>query len=257
MRVSSFLAKLSVAALVLVAGATASIAVELRILTTGAPRHVIDAVAEQFMKTTGHKVIIAQDTAGGVRRKIEAGEAAEIVVATPEVLDALATAQKVVPGSRVDFARTGVGVGIKQGLPVPDISTVDAIKRLLTSAPSIALPDPKAGGTSAVYLASMIEKLGLTQGVAAKVKLQAGGYAADLVASGDAAIVLHQMSEIKPVKGVVLVGPLPAEIQLTTTYSASLGAAAQANEPARAFMALLGGASGRAAAEAAGMDPVR
>jgi molybdate transport system substrate-binding protein len=257
MRASKNITRIFAAALVLATGISAGLAAELRILTTGAPKHVIDAVADQFMKTTGHKVIIAQDTAGGVRRKIEAGEAAEIVVATPEVLDALATTQKVVPGSRVDFARTGVGVGIKQGLPLPDISSVDAIKRLLTSAPSIALPDPKAGGTSAVYLASMIEKLGLTQVVASKVKLQAGGYAADLVASGAAEIVLHQMSEIKPVKGVVLVGPLPADIQLTTIYSASLGGAAQANEPARAFMALLGGASGRAAAEAAGMDPVR
>jgi molybdate transport system substrate-binding protein len=230
-------------------------AAEYRILTTGAPRKVVDAVVAGL--AAQHKAVIAQDTAGGVRRKAEAGEPVDVIVATPDVLDALARAGKVAPGTRVDFATTGVGVGVKDGLPKPDISSVDAIKTLVAEAPAIALPDPKAGGTSAVYLEQMFKKLGVAEAVYAKAKLQAGGYAADLVAAGQAPIVFHQISEIRPVKGVTLVGPLPAEIQLTTTYSAALAAQPASPEAARAFLAAIGGPPGRAAAEAAGMDSVK
>lgn len=232
-----------------------ALAADYRIMTTGAPRKVVDAVVEGLSAT--HRAAIAQDTAGGVRRKIEAGEAADVIVATPDVLDALVKAGKVAPGSRIDFATTGVGVGVKDGLPRPDIATVEAIRKLVAEAPAIALPDPKAGGTSAVYIEQMFKKLGLAEMVYAKAKLQAGGYAADLVASGQAPIVFHQISEIRPVKGVTLVGPLPAEIQLITTYSAALAASPASPEAAKAFLAAIGGAPGRAAAEAAGMDPVK
>jgi len=230
-------------------------AAEFKILTTGAPRKVVDAVAESLAKE--HRAAIAQDTAGGVRRRVEAGEAADVIVATPDVLEALAKAGKTAPGARVDFASTGVGIGVKEGLPKPDISTVEAIKRLVAQAPSIALPDPKAGGTSALYIESLFRKLGVAEVVNAKAKLKAGGYAADLVAAGEAVIVFHQISEIRPVKGVTLVGPLPAEIQLTTVYSAAAVANPASPEAAKAFLAAIGGAPGRAAAEAAGMDPVR
>jgi molybdate transport system substrate-binding protein len=232
-----------------------AMAAEFRIMTTGAPRKVIDMVAAKFAADTAHKPLLIEDTAGGVRRRIEAGEAADVVVATPAVLDALVAAGKIVPGSRIDFATTGVGVGIKDGLPKPDISTVDAIKKLVTDAPSIALPDPKAGGTSAVYIEGLFKRLGVADVVNAKAKLKAGGYAADLVASGDAIIVFHQISEIKPVKGVTLVGPLPADIQLITTYSAALSTAAAADSPAKAFLAAISGPAGRAAVESIGMDP--
>jgi molybdate transport system substrate-binding protein len=235
---------------------TPAFAADFRVMTTGAPRYVVDAVAARLAAETGHKAVFIQDTAGGVRKRIAEGEVVEIVVATPDVLNALAAAGKVVGSSRVDFATTGVGVGIKEGLPKPDISTVDAIKKLVTDAPSIALPDPKAGGTSAVYIEGMFKKLGVADVVNAKAKLKAGGYAADLVASGDAVIVFHQMSEIKPVKGVTLIGPLPAEIQLTTTYSAALSTGS-VSEGAKAFMTAIAGPSGREATEKVGMDPVK
>ena len=232
-----------------------ALAADYRIMTTGAPRKVVDAVVESLAKE--HKAIIAQDTAGGVRRKIEAGEAADVIVATPDVLDTLVKSGKVAPGTRIDFATTGVGVGVRDGLPRPDISTVDAIKKLVADAPAIALPDPKAGGTSAVYIEQMFKKLGVAEMVYGKAKLQAGGYAADLVAAGQAPIVFHQISEIRPVKGVTLIGPLPAEIQLTTVYSAALAAQPAQPEAAKAFLAAIGGAAGRAAVQAVGMDPVK
>jgi molybdate transport system substrate-binding protein len=237
----------------LVAAAPA-FAADFRIITTGAPRKVVDAVAEAYDKQAGHKAIFIQDTAGGVRRRVESGEGVDIIVATPDVLAALEKAGKVAVGTRIDFATTGVGVGIKEGLPKPDISSVEAIKKLVTDAPSIALPDPKAGGTSAIYIEGMFAKLGISDVVNAKAKLKAGGYAADLVASGEAVLVFHQMSEIKPVKGVTLIGPLPAEIQLTTTYSAALSTSAVGSDVAKGFLLLMNGEPGRKAVEALGMD---
>jgi molybdate transport system substrate-binding protein len=234
--------------------AVPAVAAEFRIMTTGAPRKAVDLVMETFGPANGHTASLVQDTAGGVRGRIERGEAADVVVATPDVLTALTAAGRIVPGTRIDFATTGVGVGIRDGLAKPDISTVDAIKKLVADAPSIALPDPRAGGTSAVYIEGMFRKLGVADLVNAKAKLKAGGYAADLVASGDAVIVFHQISEIRPVKGVTLVGPLPAEIQLVTTYSAALATGAANPEPAKAFLAAIAGPLGKAAADAVGMD---
>jgi molybdate transport system substrate-binding protein len=230
---------------------------EITLLTTGAPRKVVDMVAAAYTARTGVKVVIAQDTAGGVRRRIEQGEAADVIVATPEVLAALQQGGRVSAGSQVDFARTGVGVGVKDGVAKPDIATVDAFKAFLAAAPSIALPDPAAGGTSAVYIAGLMQRLGVADMVKAKAKLKAGGYAADLVAGGEAIYVIHQISEITPVKGVTLVGPLPPDIQLITTYSGALSPAGAASAPARALMADFAGAPGRAAAAAVGMDPGR
>jgi molybdate transport system substrate-binding protein len=231
-------------------------AAEFRIMTTGAPRKAVDFVMERFGKETEHTATFVQDTAGGVRRRIEDGETTDVIVATPDVLTALERAGKVQSGTRVDFATTGVGIGIKDGLPKPAIATVDDIRKLVTEAPSIALPDPKAGGTSAVYIEGMFKRLGLDGVVNPKAKLKAGGYAADLVAEGQAVIVFHQISEIRPVKGVTLVGPLPSEIQLVTTYSAALAAGAANEAPAKAFLAAVAGPLGRQAAEAVGMDSV-
>lgn len=232
-------------------------AAEIKVMTTGAPKSVVQAVAEAYAKANGHTIALVQDTAGGVRRRVEAGEAADVIVATPEVLEALVKSGKASAGTQVDFARTGVGVGVRDGVARPDIATVDAFKRFLTAAPAIAMPDPKAGGTSAIYIEGLIQRLGLADIVKPKAKLKAGGYAADLVVEGQADYVIHQISEIIPVKGVSVVGPLPAEIQLITVYSASLSPAGAASEAARGLMAALGGAPGRAAATAAGMDPMR
>ena len=166
----------------LLAGIATVQGAEIRILTTGAPKQVVLKVAEAFAAANGHTLKLEQDTAGGVRKRIEAGEAADIIIATPEVLDGLARIGKAAPGTRADFARTGVGIGIRDGAARPDISSVEAVKALIARTGSIALPDPKAGGTSAVYLDGLFTKLGIADAVRAKAKYQAGGYAADIVA---------------------------------------------------------------------------
>jgi molybdate transport system substrate-binding protein len=230
-------------------------AAELRVIATGASRAVVQMLGDLFQAQTGHRIVLVTDTAGGVQRRIQAGEAADVIVATPVVIDALAMGGKVVRGSRLDLARTGIGIGVAEGAPVPDISTVEAVKRLIVAARGIAYVDPAGGGTSGNYFVRMVERLGLSDVLRSKARPKMGGYAAELVASGEADVVFHQISEIMPVSGVRLVGPLPAEIQLVTTYSAGLATELREAEVARAFLALMASPAAEPAIRAAHMEP--
>ena len=144
---------------------------------------------------------------------------------TPAVVDEFATAGKVAAGSKTMLASVGVGVVVKEGAPKPDISTVEAFKRALLAAKSVAYIDPASGGSSGIYFDKLLEKMGIADQIRPKAKLKKGGHVADLIASGEAELGVHQISEIVPVKGVTLVGPLPKEIQNLTVYAGGLGVA--------------------------------
>ncbi|MEI8144526.1 MAG: substrate-binding domain-containing protein [Alphaproteobacteria bacterium] len=232
---------------------THALAADLKVLATGATRGIVTSLAVGFERASGHRVTITSDTAGGVRRRIEGGEAADVVIGTPAVFQALSAAGKIA-GSAVPIASTGVGVGVKEGAPSPDISTVEAFKATLLAAKSITYTDPAGGGTSGAYVASLIERLGLTDAMRGKTRLRQGGYAAEWVASGEIELVIHQISEIVPVRGARLVGPLPADIQMITTYAAAVASNARDPDAARAFLAHLTGPESVAVLAAAGMD---
>lgn len=244
------------AALALVFGlvcATAH-AAEVRILTAGAMKAVVLELVPAFEKETGHKAIVDNDTAGGLAKRIEGGEAFDLAVITPGVLNTLAGKGKVIGDSRVSVARVGVGVVVKEGTPLPDIGSVDAFKRALIAAKSVAYIDPASGGSSGIYLTGLFDKLGLAADIKPKAKLKRGGYVAELIANGEAELGLHQISEILPVKGVKLVGPLPAEIQNYTTYAAAVGADAKQPDAARALIKLLTGPPADSVLKARGME---
>jgi molybdate transport system substrate-binding protein len=148
----------------------------------------------------------------------------------------------------------GIGVAVKEGAAAPDISTVDAFKRMLATAKSVAYIDPNSGGSSGIYFDKLLDRLGVGDQVRPKAKLKWGGYVAELVASGEAEIGVHQISEIVSVKGVVLVGPLPAEIQNATVYSAGIGAGAKDVPAAKALIEFLAGPASAAILRAKGME---
>ena len=157
------------------------------------------------------------------------------------MIDDLTGKGKVAGGSSTRVARVGVGVAVKDGAPLPDISSVDALKRALLAAKSVAYIDPASGGSSGPFVVSLFEKLGIASEMKPKTKLKNGGYVAELVASGEAEIALHQISEIAPVKGAKLVGPLPAEIQNYTTYAVGVAADAKQPDAAKVMIKLLSG----------------
>ncbi|HZL30825.1 MAG TPA: substrate-binding domain-containing protein [Pseudolabrys sp.] len=238
-----------------VAVAPAASAAEIKVLTAGAFKQVVLALVPNFERETGYKVTVANDTAGGLKKRIEGGEAFDVAVITPVVIDALMAQKLLAPGSRVDLASVGVGVVVKEGAPKPDITTVDAFKRALLAAKSVAYIDPKSGGSSGIYIDKLLERLGIAAEVRPKAKLKMGGYVAELIVSGEAELGIHQISEIVPVKGATLVGPLPKEIQLTTTYAAGLSASTKDKEAAQSLIKAFHGAAAAKLLKSKGMDP--
>jgi molybdate transport system substrate-binding protein len=232
----------------------AAVAAEIKVLTAGAFKQVLLAVLPDFEKQTGHKVTVENDTVGALSRRIEGGEAFDVAVLTPRAVDDLTGKGKFVQGSRTNLARVGVGVMVRANAPKPDISSVDAFKKALLEAKSVAYIDPASGGSSGIYVAGLLEKLGIADQIKSKARLKKGGYVADLVVSGEAEIGIHQISEIVPVKEVTLVGPLPAEIQNYTVYAAAVGTAAKDRDAANALIKALTGAGVVGVLKSKGME---
>ena len=242
------------AVLVVGAGATPARADELKVLSAGAVRAIVSDLAESFRRETGHPVSLSFGTVGQTRQKLLSGEPVDLVIMTDVAVDALAAQGALVAGSRVDIARTGMGVGVRDGAPRPDISTTEAFKATLLQAKSLVYVDPAQGATSGVHFKSVLERLGIASAVAGKTQLVSGGYPAEKVAKGEAELVVHQISEIVPVKGVVLVGSLPPDLQKVTTYSAALATRSASPATARAFMAFLARPAFKAKFAEAGLD---
>ncbi len=231
-------------------------AAEITVVSGGAFKQVLNALAEQYQKESGNTLAISYQTVGQHVALIRDGkETFDVAVLTPEAIDGLARDGKVVPGTRADLAKTGIGVVVKAGAPLPDISTVDAFKRALLAAKSVAYIDPKAGGSSGIYVGKLLERLGIAEQVNAKAVLVHGGAVADHVADGEAEFGVHQISEIIPVAGAKLVGPLPDEIQNFTVYAAGVGAAAKDDAAARGLVKFLSGPHALPIIEAKGMKP--
>jgi molybdate transport system substrate-binding protein len=246
---------LAVAIALIAAGAAGSAtAAEIKVLTAGAYKQVLVALIPDFEKQTGHKVTVDNDTVGALSKRIEGGEAFDVAVLTPGAVKELAGKGKLVADSGSTLARVGVGVMVKAGAPAPDISSVDAFKRALLAAKSVAYIDPASGGSSGIYVAGLLDKLGIADQVKPKAKLKKGGYVADLIASGEAELGIHQISEIVPVKEVTLIGPLPAEIQNYTVYAAGIGAGSKDAEAAKALIKALTGPAAAAVLKSKGME---
>lgn len=228
---------------------------DVRLMTTGAYKQVAFALIPQYEAASGNKVLVESDTAGGIIRKIEAGAPFDLVVLTTQAVGDLVTEGKLASESATDLAKVGVGVAVKSGAPHPDVSDVEAFKRMLLKAKSIAYIDPKAGGSSGIYVSGLIERMGLTKKLRRRTVLVNGGLVADKVASGQAEIGLQQISELSGYPGVDLVAPLPKEIQSFTVYGAGINLKAAEPEAAKALLAVLSGPAAASLLQARGMQP--
>src|SRR5262249_16677131 len=238
----------------MVLAGTSAGAAEIKVLTAGAYKGVLVALIPEFEKSTGHKVVLDDDTTGVLLDRINGGEAFDVAVITPKVVGDLAKAGKIAPDSVVNLARVGVGVVVKEGAPVPDVSTVEAFKQAVLAAKSVAYIDPASGGSSGIYLTQLFEKMGIADQVKPKAKLKQGGYVAELIVSGEAELGIHQISEIVPVKGAHLVGPLPASIQNYTVYAGGLSASAKEPAAAKALLSLLTSETAATVLKSRGME---
>jgi len=247
---------LTFAVALMAAGASpGSAAAEVKVLTAGAFKQVLLALLPELEKQSGQKVALDNDTVGALVKRIEGGESFDLAVLTPGALDGLAAKGKIVPGSSTKLARVGVGVVVKEDTPKPDISSVAAFRQALLAAKSIAYIDPAAGGSSGIYVAGLLDRLGIAAEVKGKSKLIHGGAVAEHIARGEAELGIHQISEILPVKGVTLVGSLPAAIQNYTVYAAGIAAQAKDPDAAKALLKVLSGPAAADVLKSKGMDP--
>jgi len=255
-RIQKGLGVLAVSSLAVCAmgGARDAVAAELKVLSGGAVKAALTELSETWGRETGNRVTITYATTGASLQKLAAGEPADVVVLTTEAIDQLASKGTVIAGTRADVARVGIGVAVRAGSPQPDISTPEAVKQTVLAAKSIAYMDPSKGGTSGIHFTKVLEEMGIAAAVTPKAVLVDTGFAAERVATGEAELVVHQISEILPVKGVTLVGPLPRQIQKVTVYTAAVTRKSEIQDAAKAFIAYLTAPAARPKFAAVGLD---
>jgi molybdate transport system substrate-binding protein len=241
--------------LLFIASSAPASAAEIKVLTAGAFKPVVVELVPSFEKATGHKVTVDNDTAGALMKRVDGGEAFDVLATAPGGLTELAKKGKVANEPPVVLAKVGIGVAVKQGAPKPDISTTEAFKQELLKARKVAMIDPAAGGSSGIYLAKLFDQWGIWDQIKAKAVLVPGGLVATRVVNGEADIAIHQISEILAVKDAVLVGPLPADIQNYTVYAGGVSASSKETDAAKAFLKALSGPEAANVLKAKGMLP--
>jgi molybdate transport system substrate-binding protein len=208
-------------------------AAELTILTGQGVVSAVRELAPAFERASGHKVVISYELGLALMNKVNSGAPADVVTHYAAAIDDLIKQGKVLAGGGAPFARAGIGVAVKAGAPKPDIGSADAFKQAMLAARSVAY---SRAGASGLYVAKLIERLGIADALAAKTKLVDGVPVAEVIAKGEAEIGLQQINVILPVAGVDYVGPLPRELQDYVVFGAGALAASKAPEAAIALV---------------------
>jgi molybdate transport system substrate-binding protein len=236
----------------LLAGTTLTQAAEITVLSTQATEQSHRELLPQFEKATGNTVKISYTGTLDAKKRIAAGEHFDVLMMSSPDIDAFVADGTLAPGSRVDLAKSGVGVGVKAGAPKPDISTTEAFKKTLLAAKSIGY----STGPSGVYVIGLFDRLGIADQVKPKLKqTPTGVFVGTITASGEVEIGIQQVSEMSQYPGVDYVGPLPADIQRMTVFSS--GIAAKAKEPvaAKALIKYVTSPEAAATYKKRGMEP--
>ncbi len=230
---------LVIAACLGVAFLASATAAEIKVLSAGAVEPGLARAAEAYRHATGNTVSIQFNTAPALVKKLAEGAVADILIAPPGLLDAQAKDGKVVADGHVLLGRVGAGILVRAGAPLPDVSTVEALKRALLAADTVVYNTASSG----IYIEKMLDRIGIGGEVKAKTKRYPNGEAVmmHIINGKGNEIGFGAITEIKlfEPKGAKLVGPLPAEVQNTTTYGAAMFANASAKDAAKAFIAYL------------------
>lgn len=225
-------------------------------MSAGAVKPMVAALGAEFERESGTRVDYVFNTAGSLRERIKAGEVADLVVLSESIIDGLYKLGLIVSGTITDLGRTVTGVIVKEGAAMPDISTPEAFKQALLKAKSVAYTDPKAGGSGGIMFAALLEKMGIADAVNKKAVLGKGGVDVTVaIAEGRAELGTTFISEVLPIKGVKVVGPLPGELHNVNTYTAAVHANAASSEGAMALLRYLIKPASRERWTAAGLEP--
>jgi len=239
------------ALLLALAPSTAVQAADITVLASNGVKTVLQELAPKFETSTGHTLVFRFATAAELKAQIEKGDAFDVAILTAAIIDDLVKQGRLAAATRADIARSGAGIAIRKGAAKPDIATADALKRTLLSAKSIAYVGQ---GATAGIMTGIFERLGIAEEMQKKTK-RLSGSAAEAVASGDAELGFTQISEILPVAGAELAGPLPPELQIYTVFPAAVSASAKQPAAARSLITFLTAPAAVPVIKAKGMEP--
>lgn len=228
----------------------------LRILSAGAAQAVVEKIAADFKRDTGHEILAEFSAVGAMKERVIAGEAVDVIILTRGLIEELVELGFVAPSSPADLGKVGTGVAVRAGTPVPDVSNAETLRGNLLAAAVIACPDP-AVATAGKVVMRMMEGLGIVGRIKEKMKFFPNGYAAMKWLAGSSGTLqmgITQTTEILPNKGVKLAGPLPGEFQVKTVYSAGLASRAAQPAIARDFIARLVAPAAKPLLAAAGYE---
>ena len=226
-------------------------AAEVKAFVTGAARAAYQTLAPQFERASGHKLVSHFDLPPALVSKIDAGEPYDVIILSYDV-EALIKQGKVVADSRTVFGRVGVGVAVRQGSPKPDFSTVEAFKRSLLDAKTIAT---SGEGSSGRYVASLIERLGIAEQVKPKIRSGAAGASAQMLSRGEVDFVVSGLPPLIGTPGIEWLGYLPEEINSWLVFSGGIGVNAKEAEAGRALLKFLATPAALAVFKANGLEP--
>ena len=230
---------------------------QVRVMTSGGTAAAHLALVPQFEQATGHKVVTDATSTGigqdSIASRVRRGEPVDVVILTRAAIDELIGEGRIVAASRVDLARSSIGMAVRQGAPKPDISSVDALKRTLLQAASIAF----SAQVSGVYLSTeLFPRLGIADQLLKKSRRVEVGRVGAVIARGEAEIGFQQISELLEVSGIDYVGPLPAEVQRVTVFTAGVAVGARNPEAARALIEFFLSPAGLKTMVKSGLDPI-
>jgi molybdate transport system substrate-binding protein len=247
---------LGAAAALCLAGAAQ--AAEVHVMISGGLSAAYNALVPEFEKATGNKVVTAYGpsmgtTVNAIPMRLDRGEPADVLILVGYALDDLIKKGKAVAGSKVDLVNSKIGVAMKAGAPKPDISSADALKRALLAAKSVAYSDSASG----VYISTeMFDKLGISAEMKDKAKKIPATPVAEIVARGEAEIGMQQISELKAISGIDIVGPLPDALQKVTVFSAGIAAVSKEPDAGRALIKFLASPAARETIVNSGLEPI-
>jgi molybdate transport system substrate-binding protein len=223
------------------------------LFSNGVKAVVLDLLPE-FERASGTACSITWASTNMLMDEIGKGATGDLAILTDEAIEGLIRQGKIAAGSRVDLARSAIGIAVRQGASKPDIGSAAALKQALLSARTISYSKT---GISGVYFPTVLERLGIATQVAPRVLIPPPGVpVGEVVAKGEADIGVQQISELLPVPGIEIVGPLPAELQKLTVFSAGLFAGARDPDAAKALVTMLASPSARPVYQRKGMEPV-
>jgi molybdate transport system substrate-binding protein len=233
-------------------GASTAHSAEVRLIASAAMKEVVGELLPAFEKSTGHTVKATWSGTEAATKRISGGEAFDVVLIARPNIDRLTAEGRLAAGTRADVAKSGIGVAVRAGLPKPDISSGEAVKRAVLAARSVAY----SSGPSGFYLVDLFKRMGIAEEIKGKVtQTPSGVQVGEVVARGEADLGFQQVSELLHLKGIDYLGPLPPDIQHVTVFSAGLHTAATAPDAAAALLKFLTRPEAAATIRKAGMEP--